>query len=134
MSGPADTSSNRKRLILIAEDDPAIRGLLEKALGFRYLVESAADGNAALARMSTPGKPTPDLLLCDMMMPGLDGVALAKKLRSVPALKSLPIIFLTAKGAPKDVIAGIQAGAKHYVTKPFVLADLMGKVAKVLGA
>ena len=133
MSGAGDTTSNRKKLILIAEDDPSIRTMLEKALGFRYQVESAPDGTGALARMSAPGKPTPDLLLCDVMMPGLDGVALAKKLRAVPNLKNVPIIFLTAKGGSQDVIAGIQAGAKHYVTKPFVLSDLMGKVAKVLG-
>ena len=131
MSGaPAD---QRRRLILVAEDDPAIRVLLEKALGTRYRVESAIDGPTAFARLSAPGKPTPDLFLCDVMMPGFDGVTVAKKMRGVPALKNVPIIFLTAKGGPKDVIAGIQAGAKHYVTKPFVISDLLAKVAKVLG-
>ena len=131
MSGaPAD---QRRRLILVAEDDAAIRELLVRALGTRYQVESAVDGPTAVARLTSPGKPMPDLLLCDVMMPGFDGMTVAKKMRAVPALKGVPIIFLTAKSTPKDVIAGIQAGAKHYVTKPFVIADLLGKVAKVLG-
>ena len=127
---PAD---QRRRLILVAEDDAAIRQLLEKALGSRYQVESAVDGPTAFARLSAPGKPTPDLLVCDVMMPGFDGVTVAKKMRAVPGLKNVPIIFLTAKAGPKDVIAGIQAGAKHYMTKPFLIADLLAKVAKVLG-
>lgn len=121
----------KRKLVLIAEDDDAIRTMLEKALGSRYAVESAADGNAALARLAS--SPTPDLLLCDVMMPGADGLTVARKMRALPNAKSIPVIFLTAKGGPKDVIAGIQAGAKQYVTKPFQIADLLAKVARILG-
>ena len=127
---PADS---RRRLTLVAEDDAAIRQLLERALGARYDVASAVDGPTAFDRLSAPGKPTPDLLVCDVRCRGFDGVTVAKKVRAVPVLKNVSILFLTAKTGAKDVIAGVQAGAKHYVTKPFLIADLLGKVAKVLG-
>ena len=129
----APSEQKSRRLILVVEDDAAIRQLLEKALGLRYRVESVGDGPSAIARLTAPGKAIPDLLLCDIMMPGFDGVTVAKKMRALPPLKNVPIVFLTAKSTPKDVIVGIQAGAKHYVTKPFLIADLLAKVAKVLG-
>jgi len=68
-----------------------------------------------------------------VMMPGLDGLAVAKEVKKDANLKSVPIIFLTAKTAAPDVIKGIQVGARHYITKPFKIEDVLAKVKKALG-
>lgn len=117
--------------ILIAEDDPAICAMLRKVLSQHYDVATTNDGQEALA---LAGKaPAPDLLLLDVMMPGMDGHAVAAGIRGMPGLKNVPIIFLTAKTGPSDVIKGIQSGARHYITKPFKMDDLLSRVKKVLG-
>lgn len=121
-----------KKLILVVEDDQAVRTLIERALSTQFDVETAVDGMAGFVRLQKA--PTPDLLICDIMMPGLDGLAVAKRARAADRTKQMPIIFLTARATPKDVIQGIQSGARHYITKPFKLDDLMQKVRKVLGA
>jgi len=69
-----------------------------------------------------------------VMMPGLDGHGVAAAVRQLPGLKAIPIIFLTAKTGPAEVIKGIQSGARHYLTKPFKIDDLLLRVKKVLGA
>jgi DNA-binding response OmpR family regulator len=120
----------RKRII-IAEDDPAIATMLEKMLSKAYDITVARDGHQAIAMAVTP--PRPSLLLLDVMMPGIDGHGVAAELRKMPELKAVPIIFLTAKTAPTDVIKGIQSGARHYITKPFKIDDVLAKVKKVLG-
>jgi DNA-binding response OmpR family regulator len=122
----------KKRRILIAEDDPAISVMLAKVLSQQYDVVVVNDGKAALARAGET--PTPDLLLLDVMMPGLDGHGVAAAVRRLPGLKAIPIIFLTAKTGPAEVIKGIQSGARHYITKPFKIEDLLQRVKKVLGA
>lgn len=125
-----ETPPQRKR-ILVAEDDEAIAVILKKVLNKDYDVTMVHDGQSAVAAASKP--PPPDLLLLDVMMPGLDGMAVASQVRALPGLKAVPIIFLTAKGGPSDVIRGIQHGARHYITKPFKIDDLLTKVKKTLG-
>lgn len=120
-----------RRRIVLAEDDPAIAMMLEKVLTPLYDVSVAHDGNAALALASQP--PRPALLLLDVMMPGLDGLGVAAEVRKSPDLKAVPIIFLTAKSSATDVIKGIQSGARHYITKPFKIDDVLAKVKKALG-
>lgn len=127
MSGAPGT---RKRIV-IAEDDPAIATMLEKVLAPLYDVSVAHDGNAALAQATKP--PRPALLLLDVMMPGLDGLGVAAEVRKNAELKAVPIIFLTAKTGATDVIKGIQSGARHYITKPFKIDDVLAKVKKTLG-
>lgn len=117
--------------IVIAEDDPAIATMLLKVLSQFYEVTVTNDGASAVAAASK--QPPPDLLLLDVMMPGKDGHAVAAAVRALPGLKSIPIIFLTAKTGPAEVIKGIQSGARHYLTKPFKIDDLVQKVKKVLG-
>jgi CheY-like chemotaxis protein len=119
-----------KKLILVVEDDESVRKMLELALGSLYRVETCADGLAALRRIEAD--PTPDLMLCDVMMPGADGLTVARKAKASPKARSIPIVFLTARTTPKDVIQGIQAGARQYLTKPFKLDDLMQKVKKIV--
>jgi DNA-binding response OmpR family regulator len=120
----------RKRIV-IAEDDPAIATMLEKMLSRTYDISVARDGHQAIALAATP--PRPSLLMLDVMMPGIDGLGVAAELRKMPDLKNVPIIFLTAKSSPTDVIKGIQSGARHYITKPFKIDDVLAKVKKVLG-
>ena len=120
----------RKRIV-VAEDDPAIAGMLQKVLAPHYDVALARDGHQAIALASSP--PKPSLLLLDVMMPGIDGHGVATELRKNPELKQVPIIFLTAKSGATDVIKGIQSGARHYITKPFKIEDVLAKVKKVLG-
>lgn len=116
---------------MIAEDDPAIASMLQKVLAQHYDVSVAHDGNQAIKLASQP--PRPALLLLDVMMPGLDGLAVAAEVKKSPELKAVPIIFLTAKSGATDVIKGIQSGARHYITKPFKIEDVLAKVKKALG-
>jgi DNA-binding response OmpR family regulator len=95
-----------------------------------YDVVTASDGPGALALAE---KTRPNLLILDVMMPGMDGFQLATRVRAVPEIKNSPIIFLTARDGPLDTIKGIQSGARHYLTKPFKIDDLLTKVKKILG-
>lgn len=105
--------------------------MLEKVLSQHYDVSLASDGRQALVLAAQP--PRPALLLLDVMMPGLDGHAVAAEVKKHPELKSVPIIFLTAKSGATDVIKGIQSGARHYITKPFKIDEVLAKVKKALG-
>ena len=128
-AAPPPTTTAKKR-ILVADDDASISRLLERVLGREYDVIVASDGTGALA---LAGQTRPQLLILDVMMPGMDGFSLAQKVRLLPDLRSVPIIFLTARDGPLDTIKGIQAGARHYLTKPFKIDDLVTKVKKTLG-
>jgi CheY-like chemotaxis protein len=120
----------RRKLVLVVDDDPSVRKLVTTALQSKgYDVEQAADGMAAselLGRMTQP----PDLMICDVMMPTIDGFTLARMIKGHKELRSIPIIFLTAKTQPADLKTGIALGARHYVQKPFSIVDLLDKVAK----
>ena len=120
-----------RKHILVVDDDPDVAQMLERYFGRSYNVTVARDGGEALA--AADREPPPDLVLLDIMMPGIDGLGVAHRLRMMPELKQVPIIFVTAKDGPMDVIKGIQAGARNYITKPFKLEDLKEKVEKALG-
>jgi two-component system, OmpR family, response regulator MprA len=117
--------------ILILEDDPSVRTLLEKSLTARgYVVRSAEDGLAGLTALEGW---TPDLLIVDVMMPRLDGMTFVRAIKGRNDTKPIPVIFLTAKNDPKSMIAGINLGARYYITKPFVVEELISKIQKALG-
>jgi DNA-binding response OmpR family regulator len=122
-------ASSKKR-ILVVEDDHAIARMLEKILKPDYEVVVAHDGAEA---MKAARQNAPDLALLDVMLPGMDGLRLAERLKRDLGLGKIPIIFLTAKDSPLDVVRGIQVGARHYLTKPFKLEEVRDKVAKALG-
>jgi DNA-binding response OmpR family regulator len=131
MSSAAPPSNKApKKRILVADDDPSISRLLERVLAREYDVATTSDGLGAL-NLATQIRP--QLMILDVMMPGLDGFQLAQKMRGVPELKNVPIIFLTARDGPLDTIKGIQSGARHYMTKPFKIDDLTTRVKKILG-
>lgn len=120
-----------KKRILVVEDDDTVRALLARQLQNSYDVHQAADAQAAIQTLGTMTR-LPDLIICDVMMPGMTGVELAKHLKGINEYKQVPIIFLTARTGALDVIEGINAGARHYITKPFNMKDLLEKVAKAI--
>jgi DNA-binding response OmpR family regulator len=128
---PAISPGENAPVLVVVDDDPAIRAMLLHTLGKTYTIYEAGDGQEAKEILDTI--PTPDGIVCDVMMPRLDGVGLAKLLRKDKVLQRIPILFLTAKDGAMDVIAGINAGARHYVTKPFKIAEVVSKVALMTG-
>ena len=94
-------------------------------------VVTAFDGQDALEKAQAM---RPDVIVTDVMMPRMDGLTFAKQLKSNPSLATVPVVILTAKTGPRDVISGINAGARFYVTKPFKTDDLVAKVRKALGS
>ena len=105
------------RRVLVADDEPAMRLLLRVNLpSAGYEVVEAADGEAALARVRE--QPF-DLLVLDVMMPGMSGFELAERLRADPATAYLPVVFMSARADEEDVRRGLALGAFDYVTKPF---------------
>jgi CheY-like chemotaxis protein len=93
-------------------------------------VTLARDGQEALDLIKNGFRP--DVIVTDLMMPRMDGLTLAKTLKGDPNVGNIPLVMLTAKSGPMDMITGINAGARHYVTKPFKAADLIDKVKKAL--
>jgi CheY-like chemotaxis protein len=116
--------------ILVVEDDPDIRRLVTAVLAKEYEVRSVDDGLDALMALEQGFRP--DLIIADIMMPRLDGLTLVKAIKQRPATASIPVMFLTAKSSPRDVIEGINLGARYYLTKPFKVDDLMQKVHRLL--
>lgn len=113
--------------ILIADDDPVSRKLLQSTLTkWGYNVTAAADGNEAWEALQRPN--TPQLLVLDWLMPGMDGVEICKKARQNEGLRSAYIILLTSRGEKADVIRGLESGADDYVTKPFDAGELRARV------
>lgn len=118
-----------KKIVLVIEDDESVRGLVVRALAETYTTHQAGDGATALRMLETL---RPHLILCDVMMPGMSGTELVRHIKQSAELKSIPVIFLTAKTGPLDVIDGINAGARSYITKPFQMKDLLERVAKAI--
>jgi two-component system response regulator MprA len=115
-------------VLLIVDDDPAIRRMLERTLAAeRYDVRVAADGGTALAELE---RSLPDLLVLDVAMPGMDGLHVAERIRAKGL--SLPILFLTARDAVSDRVAGFDAGGDDYLVKPFAVEELLVRVRALL--
>ncbi len=132
MSSTAQPSSAGSRLkILVVDDEPEVRALVSRLLSQSYEVTQAVDGADALDRLLSGDHP--DLIVCDVMMPRMDGLTFAKELKRDPKLARIPIVMLTAKTRASDMVEGINAGARSYITKPFKSEELLGKVRKALG-
>jgi DNA-binding response OmpR family regulator len=116
--------------VLVVEDDKDIAELIAHYLQKAgHTVETAATGTAGLKRAK---EAAPDLILLDLMLPGMDGLMVCQTLRSDPATASIPIIMLTARGEEGERIAGLELGADDYVTKPFSPRELTARVAALL--
>ena len=116
--------------VLVVEDDKDIAELIAHYLQKAgHTVEIAASGTAALPRVKASA---PDLILLDLMLPGMDGLLVCQALRSDPATAAIPIIMLTARGEEAERVTGLELGADDYVTKPFSPRELTARVAAIL--
>ena len=115
--------------ILIVDDDPDIRTLVAVTLGDSHAIVEAADGVDALCLAR---KEAFDLVLLDVMMPGMDGFEACRQLKGDPLTTNTPVILLTARGTREDLDRGREAGADDYFVKPFSPIALLDKIAQVL--
>ena len=116
--------------ILMAEDEKQIADMIAfKLTNSGHQIIRAQDGEQALQLAL---KDPPDLILLDAMMPGLSGFEVLRRLKAEPALRSIPVIMVTAKGHERDVLSGLRGGAADYVVKPFSLKELAARVELAL--
>lgn len=116
--------------VMAVDDDPEVLATLGRVLKReRFEVELVSSGVEALQRLETA---RPDLLILDIIMPLMDGIAVCEQLRRNPDFISLPVLFLTAKGSTDDVVRGLDAGADDYVVKPFELTELRARIRALL--
>jgi len=119
-----------RRKIVVIEDEPDILEAIEYNLereGFQVI--TAASGDEGLKTVVREG---PDLLLLDLLLPGLDGIEVCRKLKMDPMTQKIPIIMVSAKGEESDIVLGLGVGADDYVTKPFRPKELIARVRAVL--
>ncbi|MBQ6136117.1 MAG: response regulator transcription factor [Kiritimatiellae bacterium] len=117
--------------IAIIEDDPGIRTVIRLALkgaGFPDVCE-AGNGTDGLALVQ---REKPALVILDLMLPGMDGLAVCSAIRRTPSVSGTPIVMLTARAAEEDVVRGLELGADDYITKPFSNAILVARVKAAL--
>ncbi|MFP4155492.1 MAG: response regulator [Halothiobacillaceae bacterium] len=119
-----------KATLLIVDDEPTNLAVLSELLRAEYRIRAARSGEAALDAIRRA--PVPDLVLLDVMMPGMDGYAVLARLRADPELARIPVIFLTALGAAEDEERGLLAGAVDYITKPIKPAVVRARVKSQL--
>ncbi|MDX2163146.1 MAG: response regulator [bacterium] len=120
-----------KRQILVVDDEIGaltLIGIMLERGGFNVL--KARDANAALSVLD---EYTPDLIILDVMMPGMDGIELCGVIRQRDAQRKTPILILSARGDAESIIRGIESGANDYLPKPILHHDLVSKVRSMLG-
>jgi CheY-like chemotaxis protein len=116
--------------VLVVEDEAATRRLLQKELSANgFTVTLADDGLAALVTLETL---KPDVILCDLQMPNLDGIAFTQAIKANERTRGIPVVFLTANADPRKMIESINVGARFYVTKPFQMKELLWKLRRVV--
>jgi len=117
--------------ILVVDDERAVRESLRRALELEgYEIELAADGLEALHRLETDGEAQPDAVILDVLMPAVDGLEVCRRLRR--SGNRVPVLMLTARDEVENRVAGLDAGADDYVTKPFALEELVARVRALL--
>lgn len=124
--GSAISSPVIRPRVVVADDNADMRQYIERLLRSRYDVVTVGDGLAALAEIR---RQPPDLVLSDIMMPQLDGIDLLHALRADPAVRTIPVILLSARAGEESRIAGLEKGADDYLVKPFSAQELIARVA-----
>ena len=115
--------------ILVVDDERAVRDSLRRALELEgYAVELAADGEEALERLGVNGDP--DAVILDVLMPGIDGLEVCRRIRRDG--NRVPVLMLTARDEVENRVAGLDAGADDYVTKPFALEELLARIRALM--
>jgi len=119
--------------ILIVDDDESIRTLaaasIQHTLGETWSIAFAATGEEALARMACE---RPDLVLLDIMMPGVDGFEVCRRLKACPETRSVRVVFLTGVGDESAIAEGLRLGGEGYILKPFSPVTLAAQIAELL--
>jgi two-component system, OmpR family, response regulator MprA len=116
--------------ILVVDDERAVRESLRRALELEgYEIELAGDGSEALSTLGRD-EPQPDAVILDVLMPGVDGLEVCRRLRA--AGNHVPVLMLTARDEVENRVAGLDAGADDYVTKPFALEELLARIRALL--
>lgn len=116
--------------ILVIEDEEDIQELVDYNLTKNgFTVSSVNNGETGLKKIAAE---PPDLVLLDLMLPGLDGLEVCRRLKSDPATQKIPVVMLTARGEEADIVAGLELGAEDYITKPFSPKVLIARVRAVL--
>src|SRR5215467_1914090 len=118
-----------KPRILLVDDSPAYRRVIQTMLGPKYEFAQAETAEEALARLGTF---QPDLIISDLIMPGIDGYELCRRLRAQPGLENVPIIMLTSKTGDESRITGLEVGADDYLFKPIRPRELNARVNSLL--
>ncbi|WP_193771069.1 SpoIIE family protein phosphatase [Candidatus Magnetaquicoccus inordinatus] len=116
-----------KPTILVVDDTPENIDVLKGALTPEYTIRPATSGPVALKIAAL--SPTPDLILLDVMMPGMDGYEVCRQLKENPSTRDIPIIFVTARSSETDELLGLHLGAVDYITKPFRIAVVRSRIA-----
>ena len=117
--------------ILVVEDDPGVRDSLRRSLTFNgFTVVTAEDGPQGLAALDPDAADRPDAVLLDVMLPGIDGLEVCRRLRA--AGDEIPVLMLTARDEVADRVAGLDAGADDYLPKPFALEELLARLRALL--
>ncbi len=128
MAGSFSVEANLPR-ILVVDDDQEVAKSIEATLKRHYQVYVVHTGIRALKEAR---RHSPNLIVLDVIMPGMDGLETCRQLRLDPVLEDIPILFLTALGRPEDRVAGFRAGADDYLTKPFNLEELRLRIKAIL--
>src|ERR1700687_5079819 len=119
-----------RTVALLIDDDVRLGALMAEYLGKHEIdVATAGDGPGGLVALR---KNRPDLVLLDLMLPGMDGLEVCRKIRATAAWASLPVIMLTAKGEDVDKVVGLEVGADDYMAKPFNPRELLARLRAVL--
>ena len=125
-----DNSVGEHKRLLLIDDDPNLILLVKDYLEFRgYEVVTAENGQEALDVLD---KDTPDMIICDVMMPQMDGYSLVEHVRKNPRTNWIPVLFLSAKGQSQDRVKGLNTGADVYMVKPFEPEELVAQVESSL--
>jgi two-component system, OmpR family, alkaline phosphatase synthesis response regulator PhoP len=126
----AQTHPAPRHRILLVEDERDIRELVRYGLEQEgFVVDEAVDADTALERI---GRRAPDLMVLDVMLPGMSGLELCRRMRAQPATAAMPILMLTAKGAEVDRVLGLEMGADDYVVKPFSPREVLARIRALL--
>jgi len=125
----ADSTTDKR--VLVVDDNEMNGSYIATVLGKHpFAVDLVSDGPSALAAIEHH---RPDLVLLDVMMPGMSGIEVLETLRANPSFASIPVILVTAKSLDRDILTGYQVGADYFITKPFTPRQLLHGIGLVLG-
>lgn len=126
---PATSAVSRRKIVVI-EDEPDIREVIDYNLSREgFTVIPVGRGDEGVRRVV---EEAPDLVLLDLLLPGLDGIEVCRRIKMDPVTRDIPIIMVSAKGEESDIVLGLGMGADDYVTKPFSPKELLARVGAVL--